>query len=157
MRKPDDRGYFTLEATLLLPFVFGVVLLVIYLWFFIYDRALMELDTGAVALRTAVRGEMDAEERGQAAGESLQKLYEGKYAAWSWEERVARYNHGKVSISCRGSINFPFPGLQFWNGGSDWGAACSRECAVMRPCSMLRTYRKVRAATDLAAEAMGSD
>ena len=43
-------AYLTVEAALILPMVLGVIILVIYLLFFQYDRCLMEQNVGKLAL-----------------------------------------------------------------------------------------------------------
>ena len=49
MKRKYYRAYFTVEAAVLYPVVLGVVLLMMYLLFFQYDRCLLEQDMGRAA------------------------------------------------------------------------------------------------------------
>ena len=54
------EGYFTVEAAMVLPIVIAVILMIIYMWFFQYNRCLMEQDTAILALRGSI---LQAEEK----------------------------------------------------------------------------------------------
>ena len=56
-------GYFTVEAALIFPFVMGVILLVIYMWFFQYDRCLMEQDYALITVMATEKQKLKPQER----------------------------------------------------------------------------------------------
>ena len=57
------RGYFTVEAALVMPVVLLGIALVMYLLIFQYDRCLLEQDTGVLALRGSAIQVEDSRER----------------------------------------------------------------------------------------------
>lgn len=142
MRKRTG-AYMTVEAVLILPIVFGVILLVIYLWFYQYDRCLMEQDAGMLAMRGAAMGAEDYEERMEATKSLLAENYAGKYVAWEDLGTDIKIAKGKISVKQKGSIPFPFSGLAFWDGESLWKMSVSYENELLSPASILRKYRNV--------------
>lgn len=56
MKRKYYRAYFTVEAAVLYPVVLGVVLLMMYLLFFQYDRCLLEQDMGEPQSEAAAGG-----------------------------------------------------------------------------------------------------
>ena len=70
-----ERGYFTVEAAMIFPFVMGVILLVIYMWFFQYDRCLMEQDYALITVLGTEKQGLSPEER----VEHIRKLISGLY------------------------------------------------------------------------------
>jgi hypothetical protein len=136
-------GYFTVEAALLFPFVLGVILLVIYLWFYSYDRCLMEQDC-AIALVEALgeRG-VSPEERVGILLEKYESIYKDEYVGWIPQAAEASYSKGVLSIKQSGKLRFPFRGLIFWNGKDVWTAKVSYKGSVIKKMFGIRTYRKI--------------
>lgn len=136
-------AYFTVEASLVLPIVFGVTILVIYLMFFQYDRCLMEQDMGALALYGVSVQTGDSEERMRQLLNRADGIYEEKYVAWDSAEIGMKLERGKVKIERKGSLKFPFPGLAFWNSDNVWGTSVRYENTLLSPTTMIRTWRKM--------------
>ena len=95
------RGYFTVEAALVIPIVLTGIVTVMYLLIFQYDRCLLEQDTGTLALRGS---SMQAEDNGkrvellerQAAQQDGQKymMYDGREPDIKWEKGVLTIERG---------------------------------------------------------------
>lgn len=136
-------AYLTLEAGLVLPVVLGVIVLTIYLWFFQYDRCLMEQDAGMLALRGAVLEAESPGERVRLVEKEAGKVYGDKYVAWEGEKTAIAMKGGKLQVKKAGKLQFPFQGLRFWQGSDAWETQVLYENRVLSPVSIIRNYRKI--------------
>lgn len=141
--KTKIGAYFTLEAALIFPIVLSVVLLVIYLLFYEYDRCLMEQDMGALSLYGATVQAEDNEARMRLLAARKNALYEEKYIAWNNGEVSMRLEKGKIQVERTGTLLFPFLGMSFWSSDSSWGTTVKYESAVMSPAAMIRNWRRL--------------
>ena len=135
------KGYFTVEAAILFPFVMGVVLLVIYLLFFQYDRCLMEMSAAVLSMRGCTLQVTNAKD--MVAEIARQGRKEDKvYVAWEMPEAKIQLKGNVVAVSREGNLKFPFRGLDFWNGGSSWSGEVSFQSHRIKPTIFIRNYRK---------------
>lgn len=137
------NAYFTVEAALVLPVALGVIVLIIYLWFFQYDRCLMEQDAGILALRGAILEADDNQERVQLLEWEARQINKEKYVAWEEKKEDFIIKEGKLQVSKAGEIRFPFRGLQFWNGEDIWGTEAIYKNRILSPTTLIRYYRKL--------------
>lgn len=124
--KKSMEGYFTVEAALLFPMILGVILFVIYSWFYQYDRCLMEMDTGTMALRGCA-----------------DEIYDEKYVAWEPGQAQLTRKQDTVRAERTGRLTFPFSGFKLWNGEAVWRAKAAYENHRVSPVLFVRTYYKV--------------
>lgn len=141
--KSKVEAYFTIEAALIFPIVFGVVLLIIYFLFYEYDRCLMEQDVGALSLYGATVQAEDNVARMQLLRKKRNELYERKYIAWENGDISMKLERGKVQVERTGSLYFPFLGLSFWSSDDNWGTTVQYENSVLSPVFMIRNWRKI--------------
>ena len=140
MRKTE--AYFTVEAALVLPMVIGVVLLVLYLLFFQYDRCLMEQEAGALSVRGCALQITDGEELVRQL--SLQASKSDKaYLAWDKENARIRLQKNRVRVECSGGLKFPFRGLILWGGDNVWESSVAYESHRIKPVDFIRNCRKI--------------
>ena len=137
------KGYFTVEAALVLPLIFVLIQFIIYLLFFQYNRCLQELNTGVLTLRgTAMKAENN-EERIIQLRKEAEELSCEKYIAWESEPVELKIEKGKIFIVQRGQLRFPF-----WkNLGSvqqRWSTVASCENYLISPTSFIRNCRKIK-------------
>jgi len=124
--------------------VLAVILLVMYIWFFLYDRCLMEQDYAGIMVKSAVQQEMSLEERFNYAESQIENLYKKQYLCWEWGETGTEIGNGKVTVSISGSLEFPFGGLNFWNDDNIWEADRQYEGKIYNRMFLIRTYRKIK-------------
>ena len=136
-------GYFTVEAALIMPFVLAVILLVTYMWFFKYDRCLMEQDFAWITVRSIMARDKASGERVEYAEKLIKQLYTKEYFAWKWGASSASIDKGELTVEVSGQLTFPFSGLAFWDGGNTWKAERSYTGGVISPMFGIRTYRKL--------------
>lgn len=135
-------GYFTVEAVLVLPIAIMIIVMVIYLMIFQYNRCLMEHDMGILALRgTALQAE-DAQERIEKLRVQADLLYKEKYVAWDMGDISLKWEKGTVCVECEGQLQFPFSGGV---NGSDriWKSTAVVESHMTSPVSFIRNCRKL--------------
>ncbi len=134
-------GYFTVEATMVLPMIMAVTLLVIYLFLFRYNRCLMEQDVGILAMRGAALQTENGEERMRQLREHAESLYRAKYIAWESGEIVLKLEKGTVAVQQSAQIKFPFgmPGM----GNRIADTSTTRKNHIVSPIFFIRSYRKI--------------
>lgn len=150
-------GYMTIEAAMIMPVVLGVVILVMRIWFFRYDRVLQDMDTCAVVVRCLEQQDMNPDEKASYIVEQMQGRYKEHYIAW---------NFGDISVSCRGdSISCtatgssgPIVGISgLWDEPDSMYASSERERTILPEVFVIRTYRKALGAGEYISSSLGEE
>lgn len=135
-------AYLTVEAALILPMVLGVIILVIYLLFFQYDRCLMEQNVGKLALRGCTVQLKDKEEIvARIIAQSRQS--DERFLAWKLGNIAVTIKGNRVYVERDGELEFPFKRFVFWQADSAWQSQISYECRRIEPVEFIRNCRKV--------------
>lgn len=136
------EAYLTVEASLILSIVVGVILLMVYLLFFQYDRCLMEHTTGVLGVRGCTLPLTDKEclltelmEYGE------QK--DGRYLAWDMEKVIVQLKGNSVFVRRDGKLRFPFRSMMFWSGDAEWESSIAFKNYRVEPVNFIRSCRKV--------------
>lgn len=137
------KGYFTVEATCIYPFVIAVILLVIYIWFFLYDRCLMEQDFAGILVKGIAHMEIDATSRSEYMENQISSMYRDQYLCWDLGETYTSINGYNIEVSAKGSIYFPFEGLNFWSEDNTWEAERTYGGKRYPRMFIVRTFRKL--------------
>ena len=140
MKKRKIDGYFTLEAALILPMVLAVILFVLYLLFFQYNRCLMEQDMGILALRGALMQTEDHDDRIRQLREMTAKQDWDKYLAWEMEEVTLSAGQGKMSVMRKGQIRTPFRGE---GAAAGFSTVAAYENHILSPATFVRFCHSV--------------
>lgn len=150
-------GYFTIEAAMIMPVVLGIVIFVMRIWFFRYDRALQDMDTCAVVIRCMEQQDLDADEKASYIIEQMQGRYKEQYIAW---------NFGDISVSCRGdSVSCTVTGSSgsvagisgLWDAPDTMSASSERERTVLPEVFVIRTYRKALGAGEYISSSLNEE
>ena len=141
MRKKVE-AYLTVEVSLLMPVILGVILLVVYLLFFQYDRCLMEQSTGILAMRGCTLQIADKKELLVEIMEYSEQK-DNRYLAWDMYDAAVCLRGNRVRVEREGRLKFPFRGLMFWSGTGEWGSSIVYENYRIRPVDFIRNCRKV--------------
>jgi hypothetical protein len=125
-----------------MPLILGAVFLTMYLWFYVYDRTLMNQDLGGVVFRVANEDFVTPEERARDGVEYWERRYFDKYFGWQDTARL-EYRYGKVMGECEGSISFPM--MELILPGRDPKLSASAHYGIYphREAVMVRLYRKI--------------
>lgn len=140
--KKKTGAYLTVEASLLMPIILGVILLVVYLLFFQYDRCLMEQNTGVLAMRGCTLQMTDKKSLMAEIVYNSEKK-DKRYLAWVMEDAIAVFKGNRVRLERKGALKFPFRGLMFWCRDTQWGCMVVFENYRIQPVNFIRNYRKV--------------
>lgn len=140
MRNKKIGAYFTVEAAVLYPLVLGVIVLMIYLLFFQYDRCLLEQDMGRAAVKAGGRWMEKKEELNRQLQEKEMFFDEGKYIAWETELPLWKLEQNHVTVEQTGRLKYPFPGMGTTQ--KYWSARASFRAERNNPVEHVRKYRK---------------
>lgn len=135
-------GYFTLEAALVFPVVFGVILLVMQIWFFKYDRVLMTMDATSVVIRAGEQREMSSDELADYVLSEMQNRYKDHYIAWNFGSINISTTSDTVNCTVDGTgMDIP-GGFAFWRIGTSLYATVTRSRTTVSEVFVIRSYRK---------------
>lgn len=137
-------AYFTVEAAIVFPFVTGALILTVFLFFFQYDRCLLEQDVSLLTLYAAGVEADRVQDAAELIGRRAAELSKEKYVAWESDELQIILEKSGVSISGAGRLTFPLPGWNFFNGDNEWMTGVSREAARLSPADFIRIYRRIQ-------------
>lgn len=140
------NGYMTLEIALLFPVIFTMIMLMIYLGFFLYDRCLLENSAYIAALKgSRIMGENNHEVYGQTQ-DIAKELVEGRLFAASYVKQSVEITFDHVKVSYVAKIQPPvgtlltrvLPRNPFY-------IEVSKEAKRVRTVTLLRGFRKIEA------------
>lgn len=135
-----EAAYFTAEAALVLSVTIWVIVLLVYIILMQYDRCVLELDMGALALKGCTVQAENKTDLLQKLELYKREIYADKYVAWDSDEISIVLSGDMVKVEQKGYLRFPFKGV---GGDSLWEAAAVYENRRISPVSFLRTYRKL--------------
>lgn len=140
-RKAD--AYFTAEATMVLSATISVILLLVYIILFRYDRCLLEQDIGMLALKGCTVQKENKNDLLQELEKYKREIYIDKYVAWNGDEIIIELSGDMVRVEQKGCLRFPFTGMEVFNGESEWKMSAIYENKSFSPISFLRTYHRL--------------
>lgn len=145
-RRKYAGAYFTAEAAMVLPCVLALIVTVIYLLFYQYDRCLMEQELGLLTLEAYAVQTDDAQKMVTLLqSESVEE-----------EERFLALETGDLSISIRGrrirlsregTLRYPFAGFLTGATKGSWGISTQTTGYKILPVNFIRNYRKLLGGT----------
>ncbi len=104
--KKKYRGSYTIEAAFIFPFVMSVIVLLIYLSFFIHDRAVMDAASYQAALRGSLvtAGKSDFTAKAEKAGDELLK---GTLLVTTVKEKEIEMKNNLLTVTYSGIMKIP--------------------------------------------------
>lgn len=142
MQNNRYEAYFTVEAAVLYPIVLGVILLMIYLLFFQYDRCLLDQDMGKAAVAGGGRWMQTKEKLNHELQEREIAIDTEKYIAWERELPLWKLEKNFITVEQTGRLRYPFPGMGVTQ--KYWSAKSSFRVERNHPVDFLRTYRRAQ-------------
>ena len=129
-------AFFTVEAAILYPLVLAVIVLMVYLLFFQYDRCLLDQDLGKAAVQNA--GKWTLTKSGLDAYMKKETMYfdEEKYIAWEGEAARWILEKNDIVVEKAGRLKCPFSGLG--TNEKNWSAKASFRVDRSSPVFYLR-------------------
>lgn len=122
----------TLEAALVFPMIFAVVIMLVYLTFFLYDRCRMTQDCYAAAYHQSIQ-------RGKKSG-TTEDIDTDKY--WMLLQKSASVSGGSTAVgTAQGNM---FPALSLRGAvRNQWILKVSRKARKTDPPASFRRYRRI--------------
>lgn len=100
-------GYFTVEAALLLPFIFVILVFMIFLSFYCYNRCVLEQCAYAAALRGSSNRFANTQEAYEEAAGAAEELAAAKLFAVKECKASVRVTALTVTVSYECEVNMP--------------------------------------------------
>lgn len=127
-------GYFTVEASLVLPMVIGTVIFVICVLLFWYNRCLMDQDAAMLSVKVVQISGKSIQDREQALKEWRKEFMTDKHYGWDQEDPFLSQRLGRITIRQSGKLIL---------GDFPWMAETVYENADIHPASFLRLCRRM--------------
>lgn len=143
MAGENENAYLAVEAALMLPVVFGMILFIVCMLLFQYDRCLMEQDLGAMALWGCSVEAQDGETLEEMTKERMRAMYKDKYAAWHFTELESRLEKNRFTVGGKAKLALSVPGLEFW-GRKVWSSQAVYEYRRLSPVAFIRLCRGLK-------------
>lgn len=128
---------------MVLTMVMGVIIWLIYLMFFQYDRCLADQDMGALALKGCSVQAEDKEALMRELEAYAAQIDGEKYIAWDSGSIEIVLQENKVRVAQKSILQFPFSGISLGNGEAEWKSESVFENRRISPVAFLRNYRKI--------------
>ena len=128
---------------MVMPVVFAVILVIMYLMFFRYNRCLMEQECGLLLVRGTAVEEETAEARVQRTDALSRQTVNSLHLIWTQEPYRIRQERGKLFVGTGGEMCFPFAGWQLEGISDRWQAKVTYQSPLLSPTFLVRSCRKV--------------
>lgn len=134
------RAYFTVEASLLTPLIFLLIIWVLYMGMFQYDRCLLIQDAYILAMTESRNYYLSNEQIYQNIKNAEAEWDWNKYAAFQKNSFQAEAGKGRVRVSVESSVRMPFrfPFLR----NETWNIHITKQSKIVNPVFIIRNYKK---------------
>lgn len=109
-KRKELDGYFTIEATFLVTIILCILIFLMYLSFFIYNRALVTGLAYQVAMEGSRMYDKNQDDIEQATKEKADQIIKGRLIACSYESSV-EVGITEVTVTYHIHVNMPFQAL----------------------------------------------
>lgn len=106
-----EKGYFTVEAALILPFTMMIVVFMTFLSFYCYDRCILEQCAYAAALRGSSNRFASNEEAQEEAQKAAESLISEKLFALNELQTTVQVSGVSVIVTYECKVNMPIGNL----------------------------------------------
>lgn len=138
----DARGSATVELTVIAPILLIIMLLLVYMGLYLYDRTVLYADAYLAAFRAAQMTEQSNEEVYAEAGRQIADAMEGQLIALPDVEREITVTNQGVRITYSGEVSVPV--IQSGSLFEEWGSYAfegEAYAAMHRPVTFIRRCR----------------
>lgn len=135
-KRPGPEAYFTVEAALVMPVVLCMIVMILYLSFYLYDRCILAQDLYILSYRQSIE-KGSAERAGSRAAHEA--LYGRVFMLAGLETEVSAGT--SVQVKGNASMTVPVFGLDFFDRQRRWGLTVEEKAKMTDP---PRDFRRVR-------------
>lgn len=137
------RAYFTVEAAMVIALVMSVIVTLVYIMLFQYNRCLLEQDIGTLALKGCTIQTEGKNQLIQELKKYESQIYWDKYIAWEHDEATIELKQDRIIVEQSGSLIVPFAEEGSFSQESVWGIKAGYENRYISPVSFIRRYNKL--------------
>lgn len=137
------NAYFTLEACVIMPFVFGVVVFIMYVGFYSYDQCLLRQDVYRLHIRGSQVKNASNEDVVNKIMEEDFSWYHDKYVMYACGDKCISVDHDSINISGEGRLNVTFPLGNTLVGENAWAIKTESDTIRIHPVDTIRSCRKI--------------
>lgn len=131
-------GYMTLEASFLVTWVIFLMVFLIYLSFYLYDRCVLFQDAYAVCFRGSIQKE---EEPLHYINAHMDEQFGKKYFGVGKVDMSAEQSGGEVSVSAACKVKIPFRHFVTLAERSEWQMQTEAKAQILNPTKIIRKCR----------------
>ncbi len=150
LTRVSSGAFFTVEAAILYPAVLTVIVLMVYLLLFQYDRCLLEQDAGRAAVQSAGKWTLTKAELDECIQKETMHFDEDKYIAWEGEDAQWKLEKNDVVVEKTGRLKYPFFGMgtteKYWSAKASFRVDRSSPVFYLR--RIMPVKNKTEASTD---------
>lgn len=127
-----------------MPFILGVIFLIIYVWFLEYDRCLQDIDTAMITVEVSSKQGLSIDEKRNYTEKLILDMYREQYFSWNTDYAKTDIDINRITVEMSGSLLFPFHGLNFWDIDDLWIGESKQTGRVINRVFLLRAFRKLK-------------
>lgn len=125
------NGYFTVEASLIIPTVILLIAFLFYLTFFLYNRCVLSQDAYVLAFRGSIRCGYRTDSVKRYMEEQMLRQSKAKYIGLGRLERETNVSAGEVTATVRGGMRVP----------RQWRFTVEKKAQRICPVEKIRRFR----------------
>lgn len=132
------KGYMTLEASFIMPWIIFVFVFLIYVSFYVYDKCILFQDAYTLCLRGSVQKEEEAVNYINAhMNGQFGKKYFGTDRVWG----SAKQHSQEIKVYAGCSVQLPFNHFITMAGEGGWQIQTGAKAWKINPTKLLRKFR----------------
>lgn len=140
-KKKKVKGYMTVEAGFIIPWVIFLFVFLIYVSFYLYDKCVLFQDAYTVCFRGSIQKEEDGALTYINA--HMREQFGSKYFGTGGVQGNVRKEGQEVVVSGACSVKVPFGHFLTMAGKDGWQIQTEAKARIMNPTKMIRRCRKV--------------
>lgn len=142
MCEKEKNAYMTIEASLIIPFILGGIVFIIYLGLYLYNACVMKQAAYIAVLRGSQLTDASSGEVEIYVEQQLEKLLENQILARENIRQEIKVSAHKVKIGLNTDIKMPF--AEFTSSVTElWKIKSEAEASRVNPVEIIRNVRKI--------------
>lgn len=138
------KGSYTVELSILSPFILGIVIFILYETFYFYNAGVMKAMAFSTALEASCYEDYSME-RQEAILENLgQKKIEGKLFGMGDVSTFISINNSSCTVGYEGKLSLPFLSGSFLPDASLWTISVEEKSKVSKPREWIQNVRRIQ-------------
>lgn len=138
-RRKGLKGYMTLEASFIIPWVIFLFAFLIYACFYLYDKCVLFQDAYVLALRGSVQKE--EAEMLEYVNAHMGAQFGSKYFGVGRVEGKAEKSKREIKVTGNCRVKIPFDNFLTFSKESGWGISTQAVAQIINPAKVIRKCR----------------